>query len=255
MVKHFCQQANKSQNGVTITWAKNGGINIAFASQLRISDYNISRIKFASLIRWDIARDIAGWTNLKGSEWDHVLRGWALNCEPRVDIVWRCVCMHMLLALWDFTYLSGSYGEEKWLSDLLRDGGSQTNIHASASYYLLVHVHYMSYTLPQQTHRLVKGLSNFRSHHFDLIGRMAPKKAAWQSSALALSICSAVICLHLGAPKTLPEPQAFFFPMDLVLAMHACTQRLDVCDFVAATSYQTARRVWMPSILSIDRCM
>ena len=68
MVRHFCQQANKSQNGVTITWAKNGGINIAFASQLRISDYNISRIKFASLIRWDIARDIAGWTNLKGSE-------------------------------------------------------------------------------------------------------------------------------------------------------------------------------------------
>lgn len=83
----------------------------------------------------------------------------------------------------------------------------------------------------------------------------------WRTSELALTVCSAAMLLHLGAPRTLsglPEFSCPLFGHSIFQIYDSLTtfarERIDLCDFVAASSYKTHSRV-RPLVLAHEKAV
>lgn len=87
---------------------------------------------------------------------------------------------------------------------------------------------------------------------------MAPQ-ASWRRCGLALSVTSAIMCLHLGAPQTLLGPQYMHSGITYVCLecelLNFLLSRLDLCDFVAATSNGSFQRAWSIATFKVRNCL
>lgn len=67
------------------------------------------------------------------------------------------------------------------------------------------------------------------------------------------------MCLHLGAPQTLLGPQYMHSGITYVCLecelLNFLLSRLDLCDFVAATSNGSFQRAWSIATFKVRNCL